>query len=329
MPRPQRLRVVGEVAYIPDLSLAPSNGGFVLLDVSDPFNPGPILGSISGDSDFVNASDVRIRGNIAFVLGQGNENIISLDVTDPSNPIKLDTVRTGNLGRFMEISGDVLYFCTWNDDRINRVHIRDPRNMTVLSHFSSGTNILNGPTSIAIAGRTLYCSATDTGPGQVGSLTIIDIGGATLGACAIGNLQTSSIRTTDASVFEGPVDIQNTLQTNTLFVQDALTFQKQTVSQTTNINTNVTLHQGAGKIITQNTSSIGGNGSASFVVFCNVCTSKSIVHVDIQHYTGTYGSDGIPIVYVHDINDGSFELLLYNNSGNGMDGILTLGFVVV
>lgn len=93
-------------------------------------------------------------------------------------------------------------------------------------------------------------------------------------------------------------------------------FVNNAVTQQTTIYTAVTLNQPRGVITTQNVStgaSFGATGTHNvFTVNNTSCKADSVVSAEILNYSGTIGSNGIPILQVSDIQDNSFKLNLTN-----------------
>jgi len=99
------------------------------------------------------------------------------------------------------------------------------------------------------------------------------------------------------------------------------------VTQTGTITSPVTINSEIGQITTVATTLASG-GSATFTVNNSACTPTSSVISDIQAYSGTYSTNGLPMVNVGNVSAGSFTLTIMNPHGaNALNGTLTIGFI--
>ncbi len=104
-------------------------------------------------------------------------------------------------------------------------------------------------------------------------------------------------------------------------------YDKGTVTQITSISTGVTLNTTAGTITTVSTTLAGGT-SATFTVTNSTCTSQSIVQATIVNYTGTYATNGFPIVNINNIAAGSFQVTLCNIGAMALNGVLKIAYTI-
>ena len=158
------------------LFVADSDGGVVILDVSNPFDPQLIsIAPASGvkgvdyhdglvyaaaqpgllilDPDtpdtpeliaeipLSNALRVRVIGNYAYVT-DGGTNLMPVDITDPSNPVSYPLVTSGNTGYAIHENAGYMYVATMDHPRI--FDLTDPSAPSQIANFgnSQGHDIL-------------------------------------------------------------------------------------------------------------------------------------------------------------------------------------------
>lgn len=98
-----------------------------------------------------------------------------------------------------------------------------------------------------------------------------------------------------------------------------------TVTQITSIVTSVTINEPTGVITTVSTTA--GSGTVStFTVNNTEVLSTSRVHLEITNYSGTYGTNGIPIITVSGLAANSFDINLLNVGSNALSGTLNISF---
>lgn len=104
---------------------------------------------------------------------------------------------------------------------------------------------------------------------------------------------------------------------------------KANVTQGTSITTGVTANGSAG-IITTVSSTLAAETTAEFTVTNSSVSASSVVLVSVADYSGTYGTNGIPVVSVDTIGAGSFKVDLTNTHGtNALNGIVKIAYLVV
>ena len=102
------------------------------------------------------------------------------------------------------------------------------------------------------------------------------------------------------------------------------------VVQFPNINTGVTLNDFVGVILTVS-STLDPGSSVSFTVTNSYAYTDSVFLVSVIDYSGTYGTDGFPIVNIdRSASNGQFDIVLINAHGtNLLDGAITINFMIV
>ena len=126
---------------------------------------------------------------------------------------------------------------------------------------------------------------------------------------SVNNLQTKSIEFIDNSIIN---------------VVGYINPQIDYFTQLGNIFTGINATSGSqiGSIITDNVT-MGASSTATFNVAHNVISPTSLVFTSITGYTGTFGTNGFPVLGVN-CNTGSFDVTIFNSSNDAMNGILTI-----
>lgn len=102
-----------------------------------------------------------------------------------------------------------------------------------------------------------------------------------------------------------------------------------TVTQATSITTPVTINSSIGLITTQTTTAAAG-GSPTFTVNNNAVTSSSTILVSINDYSGIPATNGLPVILITTILNGSFAINIMNcHSVNALNGTLDIVFQVL
>lgn len=103
-----------------------------------------------------------------------------------------------------------------------------------------------------------------------------------------------------------------------------------TVSQATNVNTDVTVNAASGVITTQSASTAAQAYEAGFTVTNSTVAAASVVLARIADYSGTLSTNGIPDVKVDTIASGSFHIRVGNiHATNALSGTMKIHFIVV
>lgn len=102
---------------------------------------------------------------------------------------------------------------------------------------------------------------------------------------------------------------------------------KGTVTQLLTTSTGVTLNADAG-VITCVASTLASNAAEAFLVTNANVSATSVVIANVVMYTGTQATAAIS-VFVNFTGEGSFNVVVANGSGAVLDGIVTVGFMVV
>lgn len=110
----------------------------------------------------------------------------------------------------------------------------------------------------------------------------------------------------------------------------AVNLGEKTVSQATNINTNVTVN-GASVVITTQSASTGTRAAESgFTVTNNAVLAASVVICTVTDYSGTYFTNGVPTVFVTSVSAGSFAVQVANTDAtNALSGTMKIRCVAL
>ena len=101
------------------------------------------------------------------------------------------------------------------------------------------------------------------------------------------------------------------------------------VTQITSITTAVVLNNVAG-VITTVSSTLAAVTTLVFTVTNSTVLASSAVVASVAGYSGTYTTDGLPVINVEAIAAGSFVIRLMNvHATAALDGILDISFYVV
>jgi hypothetical protein len=100
------------------------------------------------------------------------------------------------------------------------------------------------------------------------------------------------------------------------------------VTQITTITTGVTINSSRG-VITTVSAATAGAAVSSFTVTNSAVAATSTVIANVQGYSGTYTTNGLPVVTVGTVAAGSFVVNIINaHASNALAGTLNIGFIV-
>lgn len=102
----------------------------------------------------------------------------------------------------------------------------------------------------------------------------------------------------------------------------------QTVTQATSITTAVTLNYVNG-VITTVSATTAGAATSTFTVNNSKVLSTSIVNASIIGYSGTFTTNGLPVVAVSAVANGSFKINIMNcHATNALAGTLKISIEI-
>ncbi|MHA2002900.1 MAG: LVIVD repeat-containing protein [Candidatus Thorarchaeota archaeon] len=142
--------------------VAHGDTGVVIVDVTDPTNPGtPVIAGVSGS-----AQDVHIAGSYLYVFSAwGDTWLTIMDLTNPINPVQLSFRNTGGSANGFHVDGDWVFAATgWLG--LGVMNIADPTN----PGFPTFTPTYSWAWNVFVSGN--YAFVAEKYPG---GLTIFDI----------------------------------------------------------------------------------------------------------------------------------------------------------
>ena len=123
------------------------------------------------------------------------------------------------------------------------------------------------------------------------------------------------------------VNIGNTNVPSTTVVFGKFNLNHSTVTQITSITTSVIINASSG-VITTVSSTLAAQANATFTVTNNTIVAASVVNVSLGTYSGTFGTNGTPLVSVPTVAAGSFSITIYNaHASNALSGTLKIHFI--
>lgn len=109
---------------------------------------------------------------------------------------------------------------------------------------------------------------------------------------------------------------------------DQINPTNQTVTQATSITTAVTLNYVNG-VITTVSATTAGAATSTFTVNNSKVLSTSIVNASIIGYSGTFTTNGLPVVAVSAVANGSFKINIMNcHATNALAGTLKISIEI-
>jgi hypothetical protein len=100
------------------------------------------------------------------------------------------------------------------------------------------------------------------------------------------------------------------------------------VTQITSTTTGVTINSDTG-VITTFAETLAGAANLTFTVTNSAVTATSTVVASVQGYSGTYTTNGTPLVQVNNVVAGAFDVKVLNaHASNALAGTLNIGFMV-
>lgn len=198
----------------------------------------------------------------------------------------------------------------------------------VLNEITTASGTLVANTINPLTGTTVTVGGDITTETALSVGTTATITGATTltGAVSAG----STLNVTGQSTFIGQVNMNGQVNiSGALAAVGGVTFAKSTVTQATNISTGVTLNQYAG-VITTVSATTAGLATSTFTVTSSYALANSVITATILNYTGTYVTNGIPILTINNVTAGTFDVKITNaHATNALAGVLKIGFTII
>lgn len=133
------------------VSSSSPNGEFIIVDVKDPLSPVIKGNYIVGSS--VNA--IFVEGKYAYAATPNTENLIILDIEDPTNPYKVggsDSLTAGGAnGKSIDVLGGTAYLGrTFGTNELYAFNVQDASNISVLGSKDIGTGNQTSVNGLAV-----------------------------------------------------------------------------------------------------------------------------------------------------------------------------------
>ena len=110
---------------------------------------------------------------------------------------------------------------------------------------------------------------------------------------------------------------------------DSIYMPRTSVTQSTSITTPVSCNAESGRITTF-TSTAAADSTTQFAVTNTKVTPTDTILVAVNDYSGTYGTNGVPVVHAKNISTGTFGITIQNvHPTNAFDGTFEICFVVI
>jgi len=161
---PYGIGINNGVAYV-----VGTTGSITAIDISTPSSMSEI--STYSPAIIATGRNVKIKDNVAYVTSNGNDSFISIDISDPSNMVVLDSITNiTQLNDAWDISiiNDLAIVTSLVGDSATSIDISDPSNMVIVDFLTDA--LLNGAKGVAISGYNAYiCGSID------GTIVSVDI----------------------------------------------------------------------------------------------------------------------------------------------------------
>ena len=107
-----------------------------------------------------------------------------------------------------------------------------------------------------------------------------------------------------------------------------VTLSKSTVTQATSIVTGVTINSPSGVITTVALTTAANAAELPFTVSNSYVKADSIVLANIVDYDPTTATNDLPLVYIDDIANGSFKVVVGNGGSGVLDAAVKIAFAI-
>jgi hypothetical protein len=144
-----------------------------------------------------------------------------------------------------------------------------------------------------------------------------------IGTAGVGAVNQIRYYNEDASLLD------NVYVSDTLAVLTLATNGTGTATQGTSATTTVVLNSGKG-VITSFASTLAAGASSRFTVTNTYAVAGAFVQVSVVDYSGTFTTNGLPIVAADTVTTGSFDIILANAHGaNALSGTVGILFEII
>lgn len=218
-----------------------------VINVTDPYNM-EIVAHLGTASTIGAARQVEVRENVLYVISE-NLGFITINVSDPRNPLILDTLSITSPHTFA-LEGDYAYVASWGGDRVYIIDISDPTSLTEIVHYVDNT-MLDGIYSIDVDKGYLYIGSYNTKDFIILDATDVYSPNSETGSTLTGNLKARNFEGTSLNVLNaitigGDLVVQdrasfgggilNVMQNGSVGIQTTNTTHTLTLNGTLNAN---------------------------------------------------------------------------------------------
>lgn len=290
------------------------------------------VGAVAGANELNDLNDVTITGPALneVLTYDGSEWVNQAPGAVPLNSLTDVTLTSPVATQLLQYNGTVWVnanlptytFAELTDTNINTATTND-----ILSW--DGTDWVNQDTATlvtltasgTITGGTLTDgTATITGGNITTTGSIVSADYTTPGTIAAGTVNATTFQDGTIVITGGDINNVDTILANSVLIN------KGNVTQLTSATTPVTVNAGSG-IITTVSQTLAASATARFQVNNTVCAADSNVIVSVNGYAS--GSNGIPHVYVDDILNNQFDIVVANVHGSdALNAAVEIGFVI-
>ena len=171
------IAVSGGYAYVS----TPNSNGVSVVDVSNPAKPA-VVGSVHDDIRLYAADGIWVQGRYVFVVshhmsGPGVDYFSAIDVSDPKNPVLLDSIGESYFrgGDQMYIIGNYAYVPGNSNNEpssghsLSIVDVSNPNGLKVVGHVTD-SELIGSSCYVVAAGKLAYLTSWDSK-----RLTVVDV----------------------------------------------------------------------------------------------------------------------------------------------------------
>jgi hypothetical protein len=143
--------------------------------------------------------NVTVSGDYAYVTGYYSDNMLILDISDPTNPTLVGNFDPGvgvlDNGYHVDIVGSYAYVTGGNSDNVAIVDISDPTSPTLVGNWDpNDNNVIESARQILVSGRYAYVTGRDSD-----NVAIVDISDPT-SPTLVGNWDPNNLDTMERAV---------------------------------------------------------------------------------------------------------------------------------
>lgn len=280
----------------------------IIYDISDKYNPVYLSTIVISSAEH---SNIIISEPYLYITNSGFLYILIYSISDPSNPILLTSQnRPGDIyGNKHIISGNYLYSSFFNDYYLSKgALIFNIENIyDIQSNYGGFEN-----RSLDINGNYIHIV-------NLSRYYKVDSNGSVLTNCLFNDIKTSFIDTINNFNVQNIIGYSHLLITNDSYT-NSLVVSKNIVNITDFTVLNTTFNYNAGTINILN-ATLSSGILKSIIINSNKIFSNSIITTSIK-----WNNTGIPIIYISDISNGSFQINI-KSIGNLTNDVLTVSFI--